>query len=244
MHKIFGTDRIDGQFMPKPACAISKTGISIPCSHTPRMDQNKDSDQILRLLAPPDSSAWSFHAICDKKQTLIYWPLLCTCSMQWVSLSNGLTRADPGYFVKGSWKSFFEIVIEVFHRRSHEPPSRTHWSNGFSRWSVHVPVFLRTLIATCNFPGEGDSRSPQPPPPDPSMLSGHGRSTIMQKRICVYIWTENMGLVYPCSDGFLMIRIQNMCGKAILMCLVPILVGFIYDSIICSKTPFKGFSTH
>ena len=71
MHKIFGTDRIDRQFMPKPACAIAHTGNSIHCSHTHRMDQNKDSDQILRLLAPPDSSAW-FFVICDKKQTLIY----------------------------------------------------------------------------------------------------------------------------------------------------------------------------
>ena len=74
MHKIFGTDRIDGQFMPKPTCAIH-------CSYTHRMDQNKDSDQILMLLAPPDSSAWAF-VICDKKQTLIYWPLLCTYRMQ------------------------------------------------------------------------------------------------------------------------------------------------------------------
>ena len=39
-----------------------------------------------------------------------------------------------------------------------------------------------------------------------------------------------------------MIRIQNVSGKAILMCLIPILVGVIFDGIICSKTPFKGFS--
>ena len=33
--------------------------------------------------------------------------------------------------------------------------------------------------------------------------------------------------LYPSSDGFLMIRIQNVCEKAILTCLIPILVGFI-----------------
>ena len=30
--------------------------------------------------------------------------------------------------------------------------------------------------------------------------------------------------------------------KAILMCLVPILVGVIFDGIICSKTPFMGLA--
>ena len=35
-----------------------------------------------------------------------------------------------------------------------------------------------------------------------------------------------------------MIRIKNVCGKAILMCLIPILEGVIYDSI----TPIKGLA--
>ena len=35
-------------------------------------------------------------------------------------------------------------------------------------------------------------------------------------------------------------RIKNVCGKAILMCLIPILAGDIYDGIIYSKIPFKG----
>ena len=39
-----------------------------------------------------------------------------------------------------------------------------------------------------------------------------------------------------------MISIQNVCGKAILICLILILVGVIYDGIICSKTPFEGLS--
>ena len=30
---------------------------------------------------------------------------------------------------------------------------------------------------------------------------------------------------YLSSEGLLMIRIQNVCGKAILMCLIPISVG-------------------
>ena len=56
-----------------------------------------------------------------------------------------------------------------------------------------------------------------------------------------------MGLIYPISVGFLMIRIQNMCGKAILMrlmCLIPILVGLVhvYGGFICSTTPFKGLA--
>ena len=38
-----------------------------------------------------------------------------------------------------------------------------------------------------------------------------------------------------------MIHIQNVCGKSIL-CLIPILVGVIYDGIICSLTPFKGLA--
>ena len=41
-----------------------------------------------------------------------------------------------------------------------------------------------------------------------------------------------------------MIRIQNVSGLAILMCLTPNLVGVIYDGIICSETPVKSFSTH
>ena len=49
-----------------------------------------------------------------------------------------------------------------------------------------------------------------------------------------------MGLFYPSSEGFLMIHIQNVCGKALLICLIPISIGVIYDGIICFKTPFDG----
>ena len=51
--------------------------------------------------------------------------------------------------------------------------------------------------------------------------------------------------IWDCSGCFL-IRIENVCGKAILICLTPSLVGVmhvIYDSIFCSKTPFEGLIT-
>ena len=45
-----------------------------------------------------------------------------------------------------------------------------------------------------------------------------------------------MGLYFPISEGFLVIRIQNAYGKAILMYLISILVGVDkYDGIICSR---------
>ena len=48
-------------------------------------------------------------------------------------------------------------------------------------------------------------------------------------------------IFYPSSEGFLMILIQNVCGKAILLCLIPILVGLFMMALsnIYSKTPFK-----
>ena len=36
--------------------------------------------------------------------------------------------------------------------------------------------------------------------------------------------------LYPSSKGFL-IRIQNVCGNTILMCLIPILVSVVYDEV-------------
>ena len=64
-----------------------------------------------------------------------------------------------------------------------------------------------------------------------------GVATIYAKTHVRTHWNENMGLFYPSYEGILMICIQNVCKKAILMCLIPILVGVIYDGIICSKTP-------
>ena len=51
-----------------------------------------------------------------------------------------------------------------------------------------------------------------------------------------------MGLFYPISEDFMVISIQNMCGNAILMCQIPILVKVIYDCNIGSKTTFKGLA--
>ena len=39
-----------------------------------------------------------------------------------------------------------------------------------------------------------------------------------------------------------MMPMQNVSNKEILMCLIPILVGVIYDCIICIKIPFKGLA--
>ena len=51
--------------------------------------------------------------------------------------------------------------------------------------------------------------------------------------------TQHMGLFSPNAEGFMMIGIQHVCGKASLMCLIPILVGVIYDGIICPKTSLR-----
>ena len=45
----------------------------------------------------------------------------------------------------------------------------------------------------------------------------------------------------PNSEGFLMIRIQNVCGKAILKSNSKF-ERVVYDVIICSKTAFKGLA--
>ena len=64
-----------------------------------------------------------------------------------------------------------------------------------------------------------------------------GTATIYTKTHLHTHLKENMVLFYPSSEGFLMMHIQNVCGKAILRCLIPILVDVIYDGIICSKAP-------
>ena len=55
-----------------------------------------------------------------------------------------------------------------------------------------------------------------------------------------------MYTIYANAEGFLMIHILNVCENAILMYLIQILVSvtYIYDGIVCSKIPFKGFRTH
>ena len=58
----------------------------------------------------------------------------------------------------------------------------------------------------------------------------------------IHICTENVGWFYSISEGFLIIRIQNVWEKATLMCLIPILLGVVYGGSICPTTPFKGLA--
>ena len=44
-------------------------------------------------------------------------------------------------------------------------------------------------------------------------------------------------------EGFLVIRIQNVCGKAILMCLIPSLIG-VKIMALSALRPRQGFSTN
>ena len=46
-----------------------------------------------------------------------------------------------------------------------------------------------------------------------------------------------MGVFYPGSEALLMIRIQNMCEKASLICLIPILVGILYMMALSALRP-------
>ena len=46
-------------------------------------------------------------------------------------------------------------------------------------------------------------------------------------------------LLYPSSEGFLMIRIQNVSGKAVLMCLIPILVGLYLMALSALRPPLR-----
>ena len=48
---------------------------------------------------------------------------------------------------------------------------------------------------------------------------------------------------YPSADGFLMISIQSVCGKAILMCLIPNLIGLHMMALSAlSPLPFKALA--
>ena len=50
--------------------------------------------------------------------------------------------------------------------------------------------------------------------------------------------------INPSSECFLMIGIQNVGENPILICLILILTGAIYDGIICSMTLFEGFAAN
>ena len=53
-----------------------------------------------------------------------------------------------------------------------------------------------------------------------------GVATYTQKRKCERIWTKIMGKFYHSSDGFLILRAQNVCVEAILISLNPILTKY------------------
>ena len=73
----------------------------------------------------------------------------------------------------------------------------------------------------------------------------HARSNHIRKNAFAYTFEpEKLGNSVSVLKVFLIIRIQNVCGKAILMCQIPIMIGVIYDGNICSKTPCTGFSAH
>ena len=58
---------------------------------------------------------------------------------------------------------FFLFSHQLFSQRDirpYGPPSRSNWTNCFSRGSV--PVFLRKSIATCDFPGGVSGRPISP----------------------------------------------------------------------------------
>ena len=61
-----------------------------------------------------------------------------------------------------------------------------------------------------------------------------GVATMYAKTHVRTLLTKNIGLNNDTHT--------NVHGKSVLMCLIPILVGFIYDDIICSKTPFNGLA--
>ena len=58
--------------------------------------------------------------------------------------------------------SFSFLVVNVFQSGSYEPPSKSNWTQGFSRGSVLV--FLRKGIDTCDFSEVPDHLPPLDPP--------------------------------------------------------------------------------
>ena len=58
-------------------------------------------------------------------------------------------------------------------------------------------------------------------PADQSINTVHGRGYYIRKTHLRTLLNLNLESFYHRSEGFLMISIQNVCGKAILMCLIP-----------------------
>ena len=62
-----------------------------------------------------------------------------------------------------------------------------------------------------------------------------------KSHVTAQIWDSSIP-VLKVSWWYRQILIQNECGKAILKCLLLILVGVIYEGVIFSKTPFRGLA--
>ena len=56
-------------------------------------------------------------------------------------------------------------------------------------------------------------------------------ATYKQKRICVHIWTKNMGTIYHKYDKFLMLCKQQVYVQSLFISLNPILTEFVMMSI-------------
>ena len=63
----------------------------------------------------------------------------------------------------------------------------------------------------------------------------HERSYHVRKTVFAYTFEPKIW------DNMVIIAYE-MCGKAILVCVIGFLVGAANDCIICSKTPFKGLA--
>ena len=59
------------------------------------------------------------------------------------------------------------------------------------------------------------------------ILVYRGVAIFTQKRICIHIWTKNMGIFSHNSDGFLRLCVQNVCVEPILISLYAILTEFV-----------------
>ena len=62
----------------------------------------------------------------------------------------------------------------------------------------------------------------------------HGRCYHIRKSAFAYTFEPKLWVYSISSKDFLIVRIQNVCGKAVLICLIPLLAGVVYDGNICS----------
>ena len=74
-----------------------------------------------------------------------------------------------------------------------------------------------------------------------AVAENQGRSYVYAKRICVHIWTKNMGKCYHDSDGFFVLCVQNVCLELILISLNSILTEFVMiQMFVCRHPPINA----